>query len=93
VNIWQSYKQERGCLMHFARLANTVLKDEESARDNHVRVSQSILTRVIHCFLSLKKIRRCGVSVWSSGLNLLNSKTESYVKAAAAAAAAAVGGG
>ena len=25
VNIWQSYKQERayGCLMHFARLANT----------------------------------------------------------------------
>jgi len=36
VNIWQSYKQERGCLMHFARLANTLLKDEESARDNHV---------------------------------------------------------
>ena len=21
VNIWQSYKQERGCLMHFVRLA------------------------------------------------------------------------
>jgi len=36
VNIWQSYKQQRGCLMHFARLANTLLKDEESARDNHV---------------------------------------------------------
>jgi len=38
MNIWQSYKQERGCLMHFARLANIllVLKDEESARDNHV---------------------------------------------------------
>jgi len=36
VNIWQSYKQERGCLMRFARLANTLLKDEESARDNHV---------------------------------------------------------
>ena len=35
-NIWQSYKQERGCLMHFAHLANTLLKDEESARDNHV---------------------------------------------------------
>ena len=30
VNIWQSYKQERGCLMHFARLANTTLKDEET---------------------------------------------------------------
>jgi len=24
------------CLMHFARLANTLLKDGESARDNHV---------------------------------------------------------
>jgi len=30
VNIWQSYKQERGCLMHFAHLTNTLLKDEES---------------------------------------------------------------
>ena len=23
VNIWQIYKQEHGCIMHFARLANT----------------------------------------------------------------------
>jgi len=36
VNIWQSYKQERGCLVHFVRLAITLLKDEESARDSHV---------------------------------------------------------
>ena len=36
VNIWQSYKQERGCLVHFAGLANTLLKDEEGARDYHV---------------------------------------------------------
>jgi len=27
VNIWQSYKEERGCLMHFARLADTLLED------------------------------------------------------------------
>jgi len=27
--------RERGCLMHFSRLANTLLKDEESAQDNH----------------------------------------------------------
>ena len=33
VNISQSYKKERGCLMHFARLANTLLKDEESANN------------------------------------------------------------
>jgi len=32
VNIWQSYKQERDCLVHFVRLANTLLKDGESAR-------------------------------------------------------------
>ena len=36
VDIWQSYKQERFSLMHFARLANALLKDKESARDNHV---------------------------------------------------------
>jgi len=36
VKIWQSYTQEGGCLVHFARLANTLLKKEESARDNHV---------------------------------------------------------
>ena len=34
--IFGSYKQERGCLMHFAHLANTLLKDIESARDYHV---------------------------------------------------------
>jgi len=36
VNIWQSYKQESGCLLHFAHLANTLQKDEESAWYNHV---------------------------------------------------------
>ena len=30
VNIWQSYKQQRGCLMNFARLTSTLLTDEES---------------------------------------------------------------
>jgi len=33
VNIWQSYKQERDRLVYFARLANTLLKDEESGPD------------------------------------------------------------
>jgi len=36
VNIWQSYNQERNCLVHLKRLTNTLLKDEESAQDNHV---------------------------------------------------------
>jgi len=30
--MWQSYKQEGGCLVHFVRLATTLLKDEGSAR-------------------------------------------------------------
>jgi len=30
VNIWQSYKQEGGCLKHFACVANTLLNDKES---------------------------------------------------------------
>ena len=34
MNIWRSYKQERDCLVDFARLANSVLKDGESTRDN-----------------------------------------------------------
>jgi len=32
VSIWQSYKQEGGCLVHFVCLATTLLKDEESAQ-------------------------------------------------------------
>jgi len=32
VNIWQSYKQEGSCLVHFVCLATTLLKDEESAQ-------------------------------------------------------------
>ena len=36
VNIWQSYKQERDCLVHFVRLANALLKDREIVRNNHV---------------------------------------------------------
>jgi len=34
VNIWRSYKQERDGLVQFARLANTLLEDGESARYN-----------------------------------------------------------
>jgi len=33
VNIWQTYKQERGCLVHFVRRATTLLNDEENAQD------------------------------------------------------------
>jgi len=36
MNVWQIYRQECGCLVLYARLSNTLLKDEESARDNHV---------------------------------------------------------
>ena len=45
MNIWRSYKQERNCLVQFARLANTLLKDGESARDNHVLACYFPITR------------------------------------------------
>jgi len=41
VNIWQSYKQERDCLVHFVLLTKALLKDRESARNNHVIVCNS----------------------------------------------------
>ena len=50
MNIWQSYKQERGCLMHFARLANTLLKDEESARDNRIASNLSKYSPILFFF-------------------------------------------
>jgi len=34
VNIWQSYKQIGGCLVHFLCLDTTLLEVEESARHN-----------------------------------------------------------
>ena len=36
MNIWQSYEQEHGYLVHFVHLANTLLEHEESAQGNHV---------------------------------------------------------
>jgi len=51
VNIWQTYKQERGCLMHFVRLANTLLKDEEV----HETITFLIVT-LPNIFYRFKKI-------------------------------------
>jgi len=36
MKIWRSYKQEYDRLVHFARQANTLLKDGESARNNYI---------------------------------------------------------
>ena len=44
MNIWQSNKQDRGCLMPFARLANTLLKDEESRPTSVVDNTNNILS-------------------------------------------------
>jgi len=37
VNIWQSYKQERDCLVHFLCLSEVYWTGTQSAGDNHVR--------------------------------------------------------
>jgi len=36
VNIWQSYKQERGCFVHFLRLLAACWPDAQTTRENHV---------------------------------------------------------
>jgi len=41
VNIWQSYKKERDCLVHFVLLANTLVKDGESVNSPGNPWSQS----------------------------------------------------
>ena len=43
VNIRQSYKQERGCLMHFARLANTLL-DTKKAQETITFLNVLLIT-------------------------------------------------
>jgi len=53
VNIWQSYKQKRDCLMHFACLANTLLNDEECARDIDVFARNFAKYSLILKFFSL----------------------------------------
>ena len=55
-NIWQSYKQERGCLMHFARLANTLLKDEVE-KNNLTKITAVIQERIVQ--LNDDDIARC----------------------------------
>jgi len=35
VNIWQRYKQEQDCLVHFLRLLAVFWPGVQSARDNH----------------------------------------------------------
>jgi len=49
VNIWQSYKQERGCLMHFACLSNALQK----AKKVHETIAFLLVTLPnIHRFLT-----------------------------------------
>ena len=36
VNIWQSYKQERDCFVHFLRLLAVRWPSAQNARDNYV---------------------------------------------------------
>jgi len=36
VNIWQSYKQERDCFVHFFRLLAVFWPSTQSSRDSHV---------------------------------------------------------
>jgi len=58
------YMQERGCLMHFARLANTLLKDEESARDKHVIVCNFAKKFTVFNFFLTHRLRNKPSSIF-----------------------------
>jgi len=55
VNIWQRYRQERDCLMRFARLANALLKDGRMNRRFCIQKGGSqehiSLITIMFCFL------------------------------------------
>jgi len=47
VNIWLSYKEEDGCLVHFMRLATAMLEDEEFIlQTSSVRRETAVVTVV-----------------------------------------------
>jgi len=53
VNIWKSYKQERGCLMHFAHLhGQRTPKSQKSARDNHGSFFTELLKQLYSFIIS-----------------------------------------
>jgi len=47
VNIWQSYKQERECLVHFLRLLAMCWPGAQNAWDNHT-LACNFATEAIH---------------------------------------------
>jgi len=64
VNVWQSYEQERGSLVHFFRLSAVCWPGVQSARDNHVlacNFTEYLLTDVVR--LSYRRSITAGYSV------------------------------
>ena len=53
VNIWQSYKQERDCFVHFFRLLSPCWPSSQRARDNHVLACNFAKYLPIYKFFSL----------------------------------------
>jgi len=65
VNIWQSYKQQRGCLVHFARLTDKLIQDEASDGQRSKRLEHycriiSAAQFVMQRLLGGAVLRRCG---------------------------------
>ena len=66
VNIWQRYKQERDCLVHFLRLLAVCWPGAQSAWDNHALTSWQR-----HCF---EPRRRVDALRYTLGLRVNNYK-------------------
>jgi len=63
VNIWQSDKHEDGCLVHFVRLATTMLKDKEFTRRPECGEKQLSMLTVVTPILKLPGYRIYQTSV------------------------------
>jgi len=73
VNIWQSYKQERDCLVHFLRLLAVRWPGAQSVRNNHFRACNFAKYSPILYFFFTRRLINKPFLIW-----LL--KTSSYLK-------------
>ena len=67
VNIWQSYEQQGDCLVHFVRLATTLLNDEESARNNHVLACTFAKYSLFFYIFSTDRLSDTHPKMWNAG--------------------------
>ena len=77
VNSWQSYQQERDCLVHFLRLSAVCWPGAQSAWDNHALAGNfakySLIKKISLTQLAINLLRLLLFSLLSANVGLINS--------------------